>query len=424
MLIHWHDVGTWLQPYGDTSSPSPRVAELASRGIVFEKAFSTAPLCSPARGSLFTGLLPHEHGAQGLAHVGWSYPPAVETMPQLLSERGYESTLIGLQHENVDARVLGFDRVIGGGFLPRCMVVADAACRWLRHRDVDTQPFFLTVGMWETHRPWPADDYRAADPASVQVPGWLPDNEQTRADVAAFHGSIAQADAALGQVLDALDRSDYADNTLVLFTTDHGPAFPRAKGTLYDPGVHVAMIGLPPRSWATPPARVHEQVSHLDALPTFLDLAQSSPGAGLSGRSLAPALVGDPIAGHDSLYFEKTYHDVFDAMRAVRTPQWKYILNLVPGPRLQLSVDLESSLTRRGYGDAHLEPRPDEELYDLTTDPFEMVNLVGEAGSAPRLQQMRELLSATMDRTGDTILTQRPTPPPMVVPRGRPHQEA
>lgn len=251
----------------------------------------------------------------------------------------------------------------------------------------------------------------------VQVPAWLPDNEHTREDIAAFHGSIAQADAALGTILDTLDRSVHADDILVLFTTDLGPAFPRAKGTLYDPGVHVAMIALPPRSWATSPARVSEQVSHLDVLPTLLDLAQAPARPGLSGRSFAAALRGDPISGHESLYLEKTYHDVFDPLRAVRTPQWKYIRNLVHGPRLQLSVDLETSKTRRGYGDAHLEPRPDEELYDLRTDPLEMTNLVEQADCAATLQQMRELLSRTMDRTGDTILTQRPTPPPTVVPR-------
>lgn len=109
VLIHCHDLGRWLSCYVMPSVPSPRIAEFADQGIVFEKAFATAPLCSPARGSLFTGLSSHRNGLMGLSHRRWRYRAGVQTLPEMLRPLGYVSTLIGLQHENVDSATLGFE---------------------------------------------------------------------------------------------------------------------------------------------------------------------------------------------------------------------------------------------------------------------------------------------------------------------------
>lgn len=116
------------------------------------------------------------------------------------------------------------------GFLPRALPVAAETEAWLAARGPAARPFFLTVGMWEVHRPWPPEDYEHADPSAVHVPGYLPDNEHTRRDVAAFYGAIRQLDEAVGRVLSAVDRHCDPDRTMVIFTTDHGAAFPGAKG--------------------------------------------------------------------------------------------------------------------------------------------------------------------------------------------------
>ena len=109
VLVHCHDLGRWLSTYGMPQVPSPELARFADVAVVFENAHSAAPLCSPARGSLFTGLSPHRHGLQGLAHHQWRYRKGMCTLPERLSPLGYTSTLIGLQHENPDPSVLGFD---------------------------------------------------------------------------------------------------------------------------------------------------------------------------------------------------------------------------------------------------------------------------------------------------------------------------
>jgi arylsulfatase A-like enzyme len=392
LLVHTHDLGTWLGCYGDGSISSPRLDAFAAEAVRFDQAFSTAPLCSPARGSLFTGLYPHQHGLTALVHRGGAYRPGTETLPMQIRRAGYHTALIGLQHEAVDSRTLGFDEIAGEGYLPRALVVAETTERWLRADRGDERPFFLTVGMWETHRPWPAEDYRADDPATVGVPSWLPDNDFTRRDVAAFHGAIRQADQAVGRILDALEATGRDRDTLVIFTTDHGAAFPRAKGSLYDPGLHVALLARPPLEWNVPP-RVHTGlISHVDVHATLLDVAGVC--ASTEGISFLPLLRGEPTTPErEAVYAEKVEHDVYDPIQAVRTARWKYVRNLADGPALVLSGDLETSITRQGYGDDHLAPRASEELYDLAHDPDERTNLAADPG----YDAVRERLAAELD---------------------------
>ncbi|MCT2586911.1 sulfatase family protein [Actinophytocola gossypii] len=400
VLLHGHDFGRWLPAYGMPSVPAPALTRFAHDSTVFDAAHATAPLCTPARGSLFTGLSPHRHGLLGLTHHGWRYRPGVTTLPELLRPLGYRTALVGLQHEDHDPTVLGFDEVHGLGFLPRALPVADEAVRWLRGRP--GEPFLLTVGMWEAHRPWPAEDYRHADPERVDVPGYLPDNAHTRADIAAFHGALRQLDEAMGRVLAAVDRYTDPANTMVIVTTDHGAAFPGAKGTLYEPGTGVALMIRPPRSWRGAPSRYPGLVSHLDIAPTLLAAAGAAPPDELEGESLLPALTGAPPTDR-LLVTQKTFHDGYDPIRAVRDGRHAYIRNIEPGPRLRLSRDLAESQTRLGMGDDHLAPRPAEELYDLAADPWERVNLAEDPGHA----EVRAALSAHLDEwmraTGDPL---------------------
>lgn len=405
VLIHGHDLGAWLPMYGMPSVPSPHLQELAGQGVVFASAFSAAPLCTPARGSLFTGMLPHQNGLIGLTHDGFAYRGGVRTLPEHLREHGYRSALVGLQHEDLDPRVLGFDEVHGLGFLPRALEVAQRTEWWLEREPTSDVPFFLSVGMWEAHRPWPVEDYEPADPDVVDVPPYLPDNADTRRDIAQFHGAIRQLDEAVGRVLDAVDRSPFADDTLVVFTTDHGAAFPRAKSTLYDSGVQVAFIVRPPRSWDVPPGRRDELVSHLDLVPTLVELAGGQAGPELQGRSFLGLLRGETSGDGDrELVLEKTYHDRYDPIRALRTREAKYIRNFAPGPQVPLALDLQESDTMRGMPEDLLPDKPAEELYLLDEDPWELRNVADDPRTAELRRAMSERLLARMAETRDPVL--------------------
>lgn len=109
LIVHWHDLGRYLGVYHHPDVYSPRLDRLAAEGILFTRAHATAPLCTPSRGSLFTGRYPQSNGLVGLAHHGWEYRTGVQTLPQLLSESGWYSALFGMQHETSYPKRLGFD---------------------------------------------------------------------------------------------------------------------------------------------------------------------------------------------------------------------------------------------------------------------------------------------------------------------------
>lgn len=402
-LIHCHDLGDWLTCYGHRSLPTPNLQTFADRSVVFEQAFATSPLCTPARSSLFTGRSPHSNGLMGLSHDGWRYRSGVRTLPEILGAAGYRTALIGLQHEDLDARVLGYEEVHGLGFVPRALEVAKMTRAWYGRR-TDCRPYFAAIGLWEVHRPWPVEDYDPADPSVVEVPPYLPDNEHTRRDISQFHGALRQMDQAVGQILEVIDSAPHGQETLVIFTTDHGAAFPRAKSTLYDSGVKVAMIIRPPSSWNVRPGRRSAIVGHLDIVPTLAEVAGAKAPPETEGVSLLRVLRGPDEDGDRMLFLEKTYHDRYDPIRAVRTRTAKYIRNFLEGPRLPLPLDLEDSETGRGMDDSHLQPRPDEELYLLDSDPWELRNRADEPELATLLGQLRAALLEHLRETDDPIL--------------------
>jgi arylsulfatase A-like enzyme len=238
VIVVTHDTGRHLGPYGRRVA-TPSLDRLAAEGVLFEQAFCTAPQCSPSRASLLTGLVPHRHGLIGLAHRGFGLRPdaAQRTLPRLLGHAGYRTHLFGFQHEAVDPHDLGYQQVVQppstGSRSHLCRAVAPAAADFLA--GAPTEPFFAMVGFEETHRPFDPVELNDATLEDLQVPAFLPDTPVVRRDVADLEGSVREADAAIGQIVAALDRAGLADRTLVVYTTDHGIAFPGAKSTDYAP---------------------------------------------------------------------------------------------------------------------------------------------------------------------------------------------
>lgn len=420
LLIHWHDLGRHLGAYGASSVHSPNLDRLAAEGICFTQSFCTAPLCSPARSSLFTGRYPHANGMHGLAHLGWSYGPGERTLPMLLGEHGWHSVLIGVQHESEDATSLGFDELLHLQSPRRAGPVSDTARAWLASRTPMQRPFLLVVGFSEVHREYPADLYPPDDPELVDVPAFLPDNSWTRRDLAGFQSAIRSADAGVGRLLEALEANNMGDDTWVIFTTDHGIAFPRAKSTLYDPGIEVALIMRLPRYWRDKPRSTNRLVSHVDLVPTILKQLGLPVPTNVQGISHAAFLGGNPAHARDTVFAEKTFHDSYDPIRAIRSESFKYIVNTEERPRLVFPRDIEESLTREGLGadnDMWLQHRPAEELYNLRADPLECTNLANSPEYADQKQSLAERLRAWQAATADPLLegaiqaVPRPLPP-------------
>jgi arylsulfatase A-like enzyme len=407
LFVHWHDLGRYLGVYGHSDVCSPRLDQLAAGGILFTRAHATAPLCSPSRGSLFTGLYPQSNGLIGLAHHGWEYNPDVRTLPQILSGSGWYSALFGMQHETSYPARLGFDEFdVSNSF---CEYVVEKTQEWLRKRAQSRvgSPFLLTAGFFEAHRPYPRERYEPADSAVVNPPDYLPDTIEVRQDLADFYGSIATADAAVGRLLDTLSDTGFDSDTWVVFVTDHGPAFPRAKSTLYDAGTGIALMIRPPTRLSAPPRVYDELFSGVDLVPTLLGLLGVEEPAGIQGVSHAGNLFHsrtEPV--REQVYTVKTYHDSFDPIRAIRTKDYSYIENYGRRPLLDLPRDIEASPSGQVVAPLVTAPRPDRELYDLQADPSEVNNLlaIDDTGRADTIAADLALqLNDWRRRTGDVI---------------------
>lgn len=406
LLIHWHDLGRHLACYGADGVESPTLDTLAAQGIRFRNAHATAPLCSPARGSLFTGRYPHSNGLTGLAHHGFEYHDDVRTLPQVLGENGWYSALFGMQHESSDPGRLGFDEFDVSD--SECDHVVDQSQEWLRTVGAEArgrkQPFLLTAGFFETHRPYPAEDYVHADPKSVVVPGFLPDARPVREDLAGLLGSISKADAAVGRLLSTLAELGLDRTTWVVFITDHGLAFPRAKSTLYSEGTGVALIVRPPTDRNITPFVYDDLFSGVDLTPTVLDLLGVGIPEAVEGFSHAEAITGTASAAvRDEVFTEKSYHDNFDPIRAIRTEQFSYIENYADRPALSLPLDIRDSPSARALDGSQDLPRAPHELYDLLSDPLELNNLIDDPALAEVVADLQARLHRWRSDTGDVL---------------------
>ena len=404
VIVITHDTGRHLGAYGRRVA-TPNLDRLAAEGVLFEQAFCTAPQCSPSRASLLTGLMPHRHGLIGLTHRGFRlHPDALRrTLPRLLGEAGYRTTLFGFQHEAADPHELGYQQVVqprpSGSRLHSCRDVAPAAAEFLAGGP--TEPFFAMVGFEETHRPFEPTDTSLAD---VDVPAFLPDTPVVRRDVADLEGEVREADAAVGQLLTALDRSGLADRTLFIYTTDHGIAFPGAKGTLFDPGIEVGLIARGPSGFGGG-RRLPGLASNVDLLPTILELCGLTPPEDGNGVSLLPMVTGGVRDVRQEVFAELTYHTTYDPMRAIRTERHKYIRGFADRP-LHLPAHVDASPTKdllreRGF----FEPRrPPEMLFDLAHDPLERINLAYDLAQASVRASLRDRLERWMRANDDPLL--------------------
>ncbi|NOZ20691.1 MAG: sulfatase [Planctomycetes bacterium] len=399
LLITVHDLGARLGCYGERSVPSPNLDAFAAEGVRFENHFATACYCSPSRGAIITGKPPHVNGLMGLVNLDWDLPASNRNLAKVLGDAGYETYLFGHQHEVKQVEQLGFKHLPDRSVGLSCEKVAPQVAEFLKGWNGE-QPFYARVGFVEVHRKY--DKYEPDDPASVNVPPYMKDTPGAREDLAMFHGAIRTMDEAVGIILRALDESGRKENTIAVFTTDHGPAFPRAKATLYDPGIHTALL----MRW---PAGVEgskvysELLSNIDLMPTLLDAAGAPAPEDVQGRSFLPLLTGGDYAPNELIFAEKNTHPD-DIKRGIRTVRTKYIRNYHEGPMLKLPSDIEASLTRRDMGDDHLRPRPPAELYDLEADPNETDNLAGRPEAAEIEKEMAARLQALLEETNDPVL--------------------
>lgn len=418
LYVHTHDTGRMIQPY-DPALPTPHLMKLAGEGTLFRNAYCCGPTCSPSRAALLTGQPPHANGMYGLAHRGFSLHDYSRHLANYLKEFGYETALFGMQHECKDAKGIGYDRVFvdprreAEDLTAWDLSNGDAAIAYLQ--EVHEKPFFMSYGLAHTHRPFlEIDD--SVNPDYLRVPPCLPDNDRTRQDFAGFVTSALRADHCIGRVLKALERQGLTENTLVLYTTDHGIAFPHMKCNLYDTGIGVSLIlkypGNPSAGKVT-----DALVSQVDLYPTICQLLGIPAPEWLAGRSLVPILQNPQAEVNDAVFSEATYHAAAEPQRCVRTRRYKYIRRYgVNDAYVPANIDAGGSkdfLLEEGL----LSHKIDREmLFDLSFDPMERKNLIHQKDYAAVADDLRARLAKHMADTGDFIESGRlPRPEGMIL---------
>lgn len=392
----WSDFGA----FGNRAVRTPNLDRLAATGVVFENAFLTTASCSPSRISILSGRYPHATGAEDL-HT--PLPTGVDLLPAYLAREGYFTGHMRKTHYGPEGerQFDWFSEETWEG-LPGFLDVAGE------------RPFFLWIGFRDPHRPYSRDAVDPPhDPGEVAVPPYLVDDEETRADLALYYDEISRMDGEIGRMLAELDRRELREDTLVVFLSDNGMPFPRAKATAYDAGIRTPLIV----SWpgVTPSgARYPGLTSVIDLAPTLLEAAGAGIPESFHGESFAAALTDQTAPGREYVFAERNWHNCDEHIRTVRGVRYKLIRNAYTELPLCTPADASRSaswysLTARREagtltpGQARLfeAPRPVVEVYDLEADPHELVNLAGRPEVERIARQLSRVLDAWIEETED-----------------------
>jgi N-sulfoglucosamine sulfohydrolase len=413
LFITSHDLGRHLNCYGLHEVNSPNLDRFAGEGIRFANAFCAAPQCSPSRASLFTGRWPHSNGVMGLTHgyFGWDLHDDEKHLAQILSEAGWYTASLGGNHESRRQDRLGFDRILhdeGRDCFDRTAIARDFLCEG-RPKD---RPFYLQIGYSEVHREVYGFSAEPDEQKGIYVPPYLVEEFTSLQEFTHFQGAVRKLDTAFGQLFAVLEEEGIADDTLVIFTADHGIPFPRAKCSLYDPGLEVALLMRWKYSnWETGMV-VNSMASNVDVVPTLLDLLELTGPYNLQGKSFAPLLVDEPSSPRQEIFGEMTYHDYCDPRRCIRTETHKLIVNFTAAPFFMDPTQQwrPQTITRHPPNPAYAYHEP-VELYDLRVDRLETNNLAASSEHSDIRRDLLRRLHEWMQITQDPLLHGIPTSP-------------
>ncbi len=404
--INAEDMSPHLGCYGHPDAVTPNIDALAKQGVVFDNAFATAPICSPARSCLATGLYATSLGTQHL-RCEVSIPDRVVPLATRMRELAYFCTNTGKSDYNFDPT--GIWDVWNNDLAP-----------W-KQREKD-QPFFAFITVGETHegRINTAEKYLQAtkdlpksllhDPAKVTIPPFYPDTPEIRRIFAGMHDLATVFDRKIGRLVAQLEADGDLDNTIIFIFGDHGNGLPRYKRWLTDSGLRVPLVVyVPDQHRSLVPATLG---SHTERLVSFVDFPATAMA--LAGADVPEIFQGIPFMG-EAIADPREYvfgarsraDDMYDVARSVSDGRYIYIRHFMPHlPYMQKSVingdrkDATKELRRLHHagkleGAAALvwAPRkPVEEFYDLKTDPNELVNLADSPAHAQRKGELAERL--------------------------------
>ncbi len=426
LLIISEDNGQHIGCYGDPYAQTPHIDKLASESVRFENMYATQAVCSPGRASILTGLYPHQNGQFGLATHKYALYDEFPNMPRLLKNEGYRTGLIGKLHINPEDAFpydLRWNPKEFISFANRDVrKMAEVAGEFMKPSD---EPFFLQISFPDAHLPFHRQQFGVPEhPQEGKDVETLPfvgiDTPRLREETADYYNCMSRLDTGIGLVLEQLNALGKTENTLVIFTTDHGAQFSRGKTSIYEGGLRIPLIVRCPGIGLEGHTR-NELVSQIDILPTVTDILGIACPAGVAGASFAPLLKGQKIEWRTHLYAEWGSGGVvtYFPQRSVRDGRYKLIANLLqdrPSPSALGYSDRNQKWTsgatqeeiagsdkriRTAY-ELYEQP-PKYEVYDLQNDPWEFENLSHNPAYHNILQALKNRLETWQKETDDAL---------------------
>lgn len=387
-----------LGAYGDPVARTPNLDALAHSGVTWDAANCVSPVCAPSRFALLTGRHPESvPPAHHMSALG-SLPDEIVPYPVMMRQAGYYCTNNFKTHYNCDVDPAAiWDET-------------SRAAHW-RNRP-GTQPFLAVFNCMETHESCVFNDFEGTvAPDAVTLPRYLPDTDGMRRSLASYYNHIEVMDAYMGERLRELDEAGIAEDTIVIYHSDHGSPLPRSKRFCYDEGLRTPLIVRVPQKWRhllphAPGSRIAAPVSLVDLLPTLASIAGTAPPPGIHGLAFAGEARSQrnhAPSGRDRM------DEHYDLTRTLRGERFRYIRNYAP--HRPWGQHYAFAWIAKGYQDyeaGHLggtldpiqdrfwQRKPAEELYDMAADPDAVTNLAVDPGHSDVLASMREALDAHM----------------------------
>ena len=426
---------------GTAEINTPNFDRVANSGVLFNHAYCNASSCAPSRASILTGRNIWELEEGGL--LFGALPKKYPTFSSLLKENGYTTGHSGkgympaLKEEPYQTQPIG--QVFNDLTLdaPARISKKDYSSNFnafLSQRDND-KPFFFWYGSHESHRAYhPGIGAESGkDVSKIEVPGFLPNNDLVRSDIADYYYEIEWFDSHLGRMIKALEEAGELDNTIIIVTSDNGMPFPRAKTTCYDYGTHMPLA----ICWGDKikgGARVDDFISFIDFAPTLLEAVGIDIPAGTTGNSFLDILLSNKSGQVDA-----TRNRVFTALerhtycrpdgvpypiRTIRKGDWLYMLNFEPdrwpagnpdfdsphqgfygdidaGPTRKYIIENKDEEAGKYYYDLSTAKHPEVELYNVKDDPYQLYNLASDSTYIDLCSELRAELFEYLTETND-----------------------
>lgn len=396
-----------LSCYGSPNGKTPYLDVLAGAGLKFNNCFQATAMSSPTRHCLYTGLYPLRSGAY--PNHTYVYDD-VKSFVQYFRPAGYRTALYGKEHV---APKKVFDYEYLGEYKKGIM---DYAKMEDFIRSAKDSPFFLVVGSHESHSPWNLGTPELWDAEKIELPPLLVDTPETRQAYVKYLAEVKVLDEQVRNVAKVLENTGKADNTVFIFLSEQGNSFPFAKWTCYSEGLHSGML----MRWPGKIARgstTEAIVEYADILPTLVDIAGIPHNPeDFDGKSFYPLLKNQTQEHKEYTYSMQTSRGIFDGpdyygIRSVANKQYRYIYNLTPEATFQNTAtrtnwwkSWESKAQTDDFARKqveHYQHRPQEELYDVKNDPYEMNNLAQDKKYARTKKQLKNELFKWMESQGD-----------------------